>query len=184
MRIIKLSSKNSAAWLDFFDTQAFKDHEEWKGCYCTFYFYPKIKGSIGKTKREYAQWLIEKGYMQGYVVYENKKVIGWCNVGDKWAYSRLTNGLGVKEEGVKSIVCFVIQKEYRRQGIARKIVKRIIKDSKEDGTKVIEAYPSNTAENEYSHYHGPEKLYKEEGFKEEKEGNGKKVVYRIGRGDV
>ena len=184
MRIVKLTSKNITAWLDFFDTQAFKDHDDWKGCYCTFYFYPKIKGSIGKTKREYARWLIENGYMRGYVVYENKKVIGWCNVGDKGAYSRLTDGRGIKEEGVKSIVCFVMQKEYRRQGIARKIVKRIIQDSKKDGTTSIEAYPSFTAENEYSHYHGPEKLYIGEGFKEEKEGKGKKVVYRINSRDV
>jgi len=184
MRIIKFTKKNTDAWLEFFDTQAFKDHTEWQQCYCTFYYYPKIKGFKGKTKREYAQWLIENGYMQGYVVYENKKVIGWCNVGDKRAYSSLSKGEGVKAEGIKSIVCFVIQKEYRRQGIARKIIKRIIKDSKKDGTIIIEAYPDYKAGNDFDHFHGPEQLYKEEGFKEEKEGKSKKVVYRIGSRDV
>ena len=183
MRIIKLTPRNLKAWLEFFDTEAFKDHNEWKGCYCTFYHYPKIKESIGsnKKKREYAQWLITNEYMNGYLVYENKKVIGWCNVGEKRNYSRISSKPREKDDGIKSIMCFVLQKEYRRQGIARKIVKRTIKDSKKDGTKEIEAYPNSKATNEYSHYHGPEKLYLEEGFVEEKAGRAKKVVYRIGK---
>ena len=183
MRIVKLAQRNIKAWLRFFDSEAFKDHRDWKDCYCTYYHYPKIKESVGesKTKREYAQWLIKNGYMNGYLVYNDKKVVGWCNVGDKENYPRVSGRRGEGSEGIKSILCFVIQKEYRRQGIARRLVKRVIKDSKKDGTKVIEAYPNLEAMNEYSHYHGPARLYLDEGFAEEKAGRVKKVVYRIHR---
>jgi hypothetical protein len=83
MKIIKVSHCNLNAWLDFFDNRAFSDHKEWKSCYCTYYFYPKLENNenIGNSKREYAK------------------------------------------------------------------LKRIIEDSKKDGTKEIEAYPNVKAKN-------------------------------------
>ena len=36
MRIVKLAQRNMKAWLRFFDNEAFKDHCDWEGCYCTY----------------------------------------------------------------------------------------------------------------------------------------------------
>ena len=165
MRIIKFSYRNIDAWLDYFDNRAFSDHKAWKGCYCTYFYYPKFEDSknVCRTKREYAKWLIENDKMTGYLVYEKGKVIGWCNTGPKLNYSKLsqTNQL---HKGIKSIVCFLIEERYRGQGIAKAILKRIIKDSKKDGTKKLEAYPNNRAKNQFGHYHGPIGMYLKNGF--------------------
>lgn len=166
MRIIKLSRRNVDAWLDFFDNRAFSDHNAWKGCYCTYYYYPKFEvgKNVGRSRREYAKWLIENNKMTGYLVYEKGKVIGWCNAGPKQNYSKL-NRANQLHKGTKSIVCFILEARYRGQGIAKKILRRIIKDSKQDGTEKLEAYPNIRAKNQFGHYHGPIDMYLKEGFK-------------------
>jgi hypothetical protein len=41
MVIKELSFELVNDWLDFFENRAFEDHEEWRGCYCTAFYYPK-----------------------------------------------------------------------------------------------------------------------------------------------
>src|SRR5512133_1489164 len=86
--IIKvMKDENASDWFDFFDNRAFADHQDWKGCYCTGPFTPRLKeyGRKSPIRKEYAKWLIEHGRMKGYLAYENGKVIGWCNVNRKSA---------------------------------------------------------------------------------------------------
>jgi len=172
MKIVKLNHRNVNAWLDFFDNRAFSDHKAWEGCYCTYYYYPRYEGSLstGKSRREYAKWLIENGKMTGYLVYEDGKVIGWCNVGSKRNYTKL-KGNESSSEGTKSIVCFMIEDQYRGRGIATALLKRIINDSRKDGTRKLEAYPNIKAQNPFSHYHGPLNMFLKEGFEIDRRGN-------------
>ncbi len=180
MKIIKISHRNLNAWLDFFDNRAFADHKEWKGCYCTYYFYPRYDNSsdVNNSQREYAKWLIMNNKMKGYLVYEDGKVVGWCNVGPKQYYTKLLKP-DQKYDGIKAIVCFMIEEQYRGKGIATAILKRIVEDSKKDNTKAIEAYPNVKAKNEYSKYHGSLNMYLKEGFIVEKVRNTTKVKLEI-----
>ena len=129
MKIVKLSHRNVNAWLEFFDNRASSDHKAWKGCYCTYYYYPRFEGSQskGNSRRDYAKWLIENGKMNGYLVYEDGNVVGWCNVGSKRNYPKLKGNDDPLSEGTKSIVCFMIEAPYRGQGIATALLKRIVK---------------------------------------------------------
>ncbi|MHB0898008.1 MAG: GNAT family N-acetyltransferase [Spirochaetales bacterium] len=132
MQIKKLRIENIPDWLEFFDAKAFKDHQEWETCYCTYYFQPKPEEykNIHSRKRNYAVWLIEKGIMQGYLAYEDNKVIGWCNSNSKRSFPRLNTISDTQEETIKSIVCFIVEKEYRNRGIASALVQEVIKDAK------------------------------------------------------
>jgi GNAT superfamily N-acetyltransferase len=169
--------------MDFFDHRAFSDHKEWKTCYCTYFFYPKLASGkeIGSSKRAYAKWLIERKKMNGYLVYEKGAVIGWCNVGPRRDFPRLKEKQNTSD-GIKSIVCFIIEERYRGRGIATAMLKRIIKDSRQDGTKIIEAYPNIKAKNQFSHYHGPLQMYLKEGFEIVKRGNRSEVKLMISTG--
>lgn len=185
MRIVKASRRNLDAWMDFFDCRAFADHQAWKTCYCTYYHYPKSENRkigkseaaepIGRSKREYARWLLENGKMNGYLAYDDGKAIGWCNVGPKRLFPRLGSS-DAADAGTKSIVCFIIDARRRRQGIARAMLRRIIRDSRTDGTKRIEAYPNIRARDSFGQYHGPLDLYLSERFVIEKGGNGARVT--------
>jgi GNAT superfamily N-acetyltransferase len=169
MQIKKLCIENIPDWLEFFDTRAFKDHKKWETCYCTYYFKPKPKEyqKIHSRKRNYAIWLIQNSIMQGYLAYEDKKVIGWCNTNSKNRITRLATSNDKEEKNVKSIVCFIIEKDYRNKGIATALLKQVIEEAKEDGYKVIEAYPNKSTESEYGNYHGVYGMYIKNGFIEE-----------------
>ncbi len=175
MQIKELTPETMLDWFDFFDNRAFSDHEEWNGCYCTAFYYPKPNEYINKSnkRKDYAKWLIENGRMKGYLAYEDGKVVGWVNTNEKKNYPRLLDIYDSKEK-VLSIVCFIIQKEYRRKGIARRLLNRLIEDAKEKGYKIIEAYPKKRSKSEYGIWNGPYEMYIESKF----------VDYKIGKMNV
>ena len=175
MLIKELTSETMADWFDFFDNQAFSDHEEWNGCYCTAFYYPKPEEYVSQTnkRKDYAKWLIESGRMKGYLAYEDKKVVGWVNTNEKKNFPRLSE-IYDSNEKVLSIVCFIIQKEYRRKGIAKSLLNRIIEDAKERGYLIIEAYPKKRSKSEYGIWNGPYEMYIDSKFND----------YKIGKTNV
>lgn len=152
-------------WLDFFENRAFEDHGEWRGCYCTAFYYPKPSEYTNQSNRrkDYAKWLIQTGKMCGYMAYENGKVIGWVNTNGKRQFPRLSN-LYNENEKVLSIVCFLIELEHRGKGVAKSLLNRIMEDAKGKGYSVIEAYPKRGAKSEYGRWNGPFEMYKKSGF--------------------
>ena len=169
MIIKEMKHKNVSDWFDFFDHRAFADHLDWKGCYCTGCFMPRLKEFRSKSPRrkEYARWLIENGILKGYLAYEDGKAIGWCSVNLKSAFPRF-KGISEGSEHVLSIACFIVEKRYRRKGIAQKLLKRVIKDARGKGIRLIEAYPRRKAQTLWGNYHGPHSLYEKNGFQSEK----------------
>ena len=168
MIIREMNSRYASAWFDFFDSRAFADHQEWRGCYCTGPFSPRLKEyeSSSRRRRDYAVWLVDNGIMRGYLAFEHGTVIGWCNAGDKGAFSR-PDVVQTPEPDVISITCFVIQKDYRGKGIAQKLLERVIKDAKTNKKKIIEAYPSRRSKSEFGNFNGPWSMYEKRGFKSE-----------------
>ena len=71
---------------------------------------------------------------------------------------------------IKTVVCFVIEKDHRRKGIATAMLQRVIADAKPDGYAAVEAYPSVRAKSEAGNYRGPLSLYLKHGFTVEKRG--------------
>lgn len=163
-------------WLDFFENRAFADHDEWRGCYCTAFYYPKPEeySSERNRRKDYAIWLIETGRMCGYMAYENGEVVGWVNSNNKSKYPRLESIYDGKEK-ILSIVCFLVEKEHRGKGIAQKLLNRIIGDAKEKGYSIIEAYPKKGAKSEYGRWNGPFEMYMKSGFSEYEIGKDKVV---------
>src|SRR5512133_1628384 len=154
-------------WLDCFENRAFEDHEEWRGCYCTAFYYPKPAeySSQSNRRKDYAQWRIETGRMRGYMAYEKGKVVGWVNANDKSKYPRL-GGMNDGKEKILSIVCFLVEKEHRGKGIARKLLNKVLEEAKEKGYSIIEAFPKKGAKSEYGRWNGPFEMYKGAGFSE------------------
>jgi len=169
MVIRQMNSRHASAWFDFFDSRAFADHREWKGCYCTGPFSPRLREyeSSSRRRRDYAVWLVDNGIMRGYLAFEHGNVIGWCNAGDKSSFSR-PDVVQTPERDVISITCFVIQKEYRGKGVAQKLLERVIKDAKTHKKKILEAYPRRRSQSEFGNFNGPWSMYEKHGFKSEK----------------
>jgi ribosomal protein S18 acetylase RimI-like enzyme len=77
---------------------------------------------------------------------------------------------------VCSIVCFVVHPDCRRKGIARKLLEQVIADYSKRDYDYIEAYPGNSQLSCERLYKGPLELYKEFGFRIEREVNDYSIV--------
>ncbi len=195
IEIKKLSPDLIGDYLHFFDCTAFTDNKEWAGCYCVFYY---MTESHEAESREYesanpgkcfnrllAEKLIRDGRLTGYLAYADGEVAGWCNVGDKEHYTRLSREKSPElwedsstEEKVKSVVCFTIAPQMRRRGIASAMLQKACEDAASEGYSYIEAYPSTGDVNERS-YHGPLSIYKKLGFDEYKTFNDFTIVRKF-----
>jgi len=180
IEIKKLTIELLDDWLDYFDNTAFSDDDDWPGCYCMHFHWnerldsrndwngtlEQVYRKTGKAdNRRHAIRLIKNGTMQGYLAYHDGKTVGWCNANDKKAYKTVLNSFFNNSENtnkVKSVVCFCISSDMRRNGIATKILDKICVDAAEEGYDYIEAYP-------YSHgqandFHGSFEMYEKMGF--------------------
>lgn len=166
-----LTPDRAGDWLAFFDSDAFADNPEWSECYCRFYCYadgdPAWNRMTGQENRAMAVEEIADGRMHGYLAMDGTHVAGWCNAGKKTDYPRLSADkrlTGGNDAAVCSVVCYVVSAAYRRQGIARQLLRRVCKDAAAAGFEYVEAYPRLEAATCAEHYHGPLELYLAEGF--------------------
>ena len=175
--IKKFSPELMDDYLFFFDNIGFSDHEDWSWCYCTAYHFDDEMGKMldhsAKTgMRNEAILLIKNKIINGYLAYQNDNVVGWCNVNKKNNYIRIINRKELCEDmddGIKSIVCFLIAPYMRGKGVATKMLIKICEDSKNDDTKYIESYPYKNGKNCFEEYPGPVRLYENMGFIKHKE---------------
>lgn len=163
-------------FLAYFDHEAFRDNPDWSECYCQFYYYsagdPRWAEMSKEENRSQACGNIQNGRMQGYLAYAGGKVVGWCNAGPKTGYARLMNDerfCGADDVITVSVVCYVVDASFRRQGIARALLQYACADAREHGYVYIESYPRPLEQSDAGHYHGPQSLYAGEGFKVYKE---------------
>lgn len=198
LKIQKLSPELCSDYLTYFDQMREEDYEEFTGCYCVWYHW--CEQNVGEKEayekagkncynRELAKRLINKDMLQGYLAYHNNQVIGWVNANEKENYARLNRETRPElwqmedssfpkqqKERVKSIVCYSIAPEFRRQGIAGKLLERVCEDAEQEGYLCIEAYPGLGTENVHRNYHGPLSMYEKQGFQIVKELDGEVIV--------
>lgn len=160
-------------YLFFFDNMVFTEHPDWEKCYCySFHFVGADEDWTKKDNRAAVTKLINEGKMKGYLVFDDKAPIGWCNVNDRGDYQRLMKIYELEDypcEKIASIVCFLINPDFRGKGIAKLLLKRIIKDYSEKGYDCLEAYPDKGGSSCEKNYKGPLSLYEKNGFEMLKE---------------
>ncbi len=178
--IKKLTWSLSNDYFEFFDNRAFTDNKGWSACYCVFYHWndecaksAKVPGiDIHEHNKNIAARFIRDDILQGYLVYIDGVVMGWCNANDKTAYETLKSDKRPelwseddRDMKIKSVTCYVIAPEMRRKGIATKLLERVCSDATKEGYDIVEAYPAKIKENIQKNYHGPYSLYEKCGFK-------------------
>lgn len=174
--IKQLSAEIIDDYLFFFDAIAFADNKDWEGCYCVFYHHDKnVKDWFSRTKndnRDMAIQLIHENKLRGFLAYDGKAPVAWCNANEKQLFSfdkNLDRVYGGSDEQIISIVCFLVSHAYRRQGISGALLRSVINHYEHSGKKHIEAYPFKHVDRDLEHYHGPLSLYLKNGFYIDKE---------------
>jgi ribosomal protein S18 acetylase RimI-like enzyme len=160
-------------YLTFFDNMVFTENPGWSACYCFSFHFTGTKDQWNKeNNRASVIQYIQENKIKGYLAYSDDIPVGWCNANDRKnfeslsKYYKLTGNSGDK---VCSIVCFTVNPEYRRRGIAQKLLEQICTDYTDLDYDYLEAYPGKGTLSCEQHYKGPLELYRQNGFRIEKE---------------
>ena len=160
-------------YLFFFDNMIFKENPDRLKCYCyDYHFLGDVESCSRETSRAAVINLINENKLRGYLAYDNDKPIGWCNANNRLNYQRLLRDydyIDNPNDKVCSIVCFLIHPDYRRQGVAQKLLQKIILDYSNTDYDYLEAYPKKGALSCEGNFKGPLKLYEKYDFKMNKE---------------
>jgi GNAT superfamily N-acetyltransferase len=129
----------------------------------------------GVRNRREKRALVEKGCAHGILVYTNEAPVGWCQYGPAEELPRIDNSRkyrGLAPEGgtkrLWRITCFVVDKKYRRRGVASAALKAALGAIRKRGGGLVEAYPitrweSRAFGNESTN--GTVSMFEKEGFK-------------------
>jgi len=102
--------------------------------------YNQLKGTGNKK----AIAKIVKKNSPGIIAYADGKPAGWCAVAPRKEYVRLEKSRVLKpvdDKPVWSIVCFFIEKRFRKMGLSRQLLLSAIDFATSNGAKIIEGYP-------------------------------------------
>lgn len=93
----------------------------------------------------------QEGRAPGLVAYRDGAAIGWVSLGPRHAFERLGASrilAPVDDTPVWSIVCFVVGRRSRGQGVARALLDAAIDYARAHGATTLEAYPIELAAGE------------------------------------
>lgn len=120
----------------------------------------------------------------GVLAYHDGQAIGWCSVAPRETYIALERSRVLKrldDQPVWSVVCFFIDRHFRHQGVASKLLAAAVEYARAQGATIVEGYP--VAPDKSYRFMGSPSIFEKVGFKEAGVAkNGRKIV-RLHTGD-
>jgi len=168
----KFQTLTPKRWADF--EELFGPHGATGGCWCMWWRLTskEFDAQKGERNRRAMKAIVDSGRVPGILAYHEGRAVGWCSVAPWEEFPRLERSRLLKPvngQRVWSVVCFFVAKEYRRRGVARRLLKAAIEYARGQGGRIVEGYAVEPKEGKIPDlfaYHGPASLYKSVGFKE------------------
>ncbi|MEO5985437.1 MAG: GNAT family N-acetyltransferase [Candidatus Limnocylindria bacterium] len=122
-------------------------------CWCAFYRVRSIdfRTATPASNRSVLESAVATtaghGRSPGLVAYRDGEAVGWVSLGPRDDFERLQNSrvLGpVDDRPVWSIVCFVVERRSRGQGVATALLDAAVESARSHGATLVEAYPADT----------------------------------------
>jgi len=152
-------------------------------CWCTFHHVtsfslsenaqPRTRAEGAVRNRQRKKELVEKSCAHGILVYEGREPVGWTQFGTSDELPRMDNtrnyrrlNLGNSGEKLWRITCFVVDKAYRRRGVASAGLRAALEAIKKKGGGLVEAYPVGRTDQGSNYiYCGTVSMFEKAGFK-------------------
>jgi len=175
---IKINSKYSffpvtkEKWKDF--EELFGQKGACAGCWCMYWrLRRKEYNSLrGEGTRKKMKSLINKDIVPGILAYYKSQPAGWCSVAPRDHFPVLENSRVLKridDKPVWSVVCFYINKNFRRKGLTVELLNAVKKYVKAKKGEIIEGYPVEPKSGKTADvfaWTGLSSAFKKAGFKE------------------
>lgn len=135
-------------WADF--ESLFGKRGACGGCWCMYWRlkrseFEQMKGDVN---RQMMQSLVASGEVPGILGYAGDKPVGWVSIGPRRNFSTLERSRILKpvdDQEVWSVVCFFVDKLYRRQGLTVHLLRAAVDYARQCGAKIVEGYPYDQA---------------------------------------
>ena len=133
----------------------FGERGGYSGCWCMWWRTTRaqFERNGNEGNRRAFKTLVESGEVPGILAYTRSIPIGWCSIAPREQYGALERSpklRRVDEQPVWSIVCFVVQRNWQRQGVATKLIQAAVRYAGSQGARLVEAYPRQPAEAQLS----------------------------------
>jgi GNAT superfamily N-acetyltransferase len=143
-----------------------------KWCWCAFW---RVRGldwtnATADSNRERLRKLARKDPAPGLLAYLDGEAVGWVGLGPRPSFDRLEHSkvlAPIDDKPVWSIVCFVVARKRRGQGIARSLLDAAVDYARDHGATLLEAYPADTGSGRVSAasaYKGTVGMFEAAGF--------------------
>lgn len=127
----------------------FQEGGDPKWCWCVYF---RFRGrdwtnSTATGNREALESLADRDLAPGLVAYRDDRPVGWVSLGPREDYERLAYSkvlAPVDDVPVWSIVCFVVSRRARGQGVAAALLQAAFDFARDHGATTLEAYPVDT----------------------------------------
>lgn len=137
---------NQANWAQF--VQLFGERGACGNCWCMYYRLTKADYNEGKAEngnKEAMHELVLNNRPTGILGFYESLAVAWCAFAPREDFIKLEKSRvhkRIDDQSVWSIPCFFIDKKFRGQGISVEILKAVIRYARENGIRIIEAYPT------------------------------------------
>src|SRR5207249_8797846 len=114
---------------------------------------PRTRAERAVRNRRQKEKLVRNGRAHGVIVYANREPVGWCQYGPREELpqvdqSRNYRNLAPTDEKKKlwRITCFVVDKNYRKSGVASTALKAVLEGIRNKGGGLAEAIPVSSTD--------------------------------------
>jgi ribosomal protein S18 acetylase RimI-like enzyme len=172
-------------WSDF--EKLFGPTGQQGGCWCmwTRQTSREFDERKGEPNRQAMRELVATGPPPGLLAFIEDAPVGWVAVGPRESFSRLGRSPVTKpvdDTPVWSITCFVIDRKYRRRGVATALLDAAVRYAAESGAEAVEGYPvearRDTMPDIYA-WMGLAEMFEEAGFVEIARRSETRPIYRL-----
>jgi GNAT superfamily N-acetyltransferase len=150
----------------------FEEGGDPKWCWCVYF---RFRGrdwtnATSRENREALEDLTHRDLAPGLVAYRDDRAVGWVSLAPREDYERLAYSkvlAPVDDTPVWSIVCFVVSRRVRGQGVAAALLDAAIEFARAHGATTLEAYPVDSGAGRVpaaNAFGGPLAMFEKAGF--------------------
>jgi GNAT superfamily N-acetyltransferase len=155
----------------------------YSNCWCTWWILPsrEWEATPPERRRSILHDLVGSGSEPGLLAYLDDEPVGWCAVGPRERYARMTSTRSpvyrpLDDEPSWVVNCFFVSRPHRRLGVAAQLLREAVEFAFRHGATRIEAYPLEGAASPAGLYVGSLAMFRAAGFEEVARMRGRPVV--------